>query len=107
MSTPEAKLCLCGGIQWFLSRAFYYPRENKWGEDQIYLKLHGRLRCFGGDAGTASIPASALRPAGFPLPFCRHFCLLTLQLPQSCLSSLVEQEKALMVVLGLLSFPFD
>lgn len=35
------------------------------------------------------------------------FVLLTLQLPQPCLSSLVEQEKALMVVLGLLSFPFD
>lgn len=54
----------------------------------------------------ANVPGSSLGPGRF-LPFCCCFCLLTLQLPQSCLSSLLEQEKALMVALGLLSFPFD
>lgn len=39
------------------------------GKDQIYLKQRGRLRCFGGDAGTAGVPASALKPASFPSPF--------------------------------------
>jgi len=101
------KLCRGGGYRGSFAERCITTMRTTGGEDQISLKLQGRLGCFGGAAGTAVVPASAWRPARVPLPFCRRCRLLTLQLPQPRHHSLAEQEEALTAALGLLSFPFD
>lgn len=105
MSAPEVKPRPCGGMQQFLSRTFCCHHDNKGGEDQIYLKLQSSLRCVGEGAG---MPVLALRPGRVLLLL--SFLSVNFALPRlhlSCLSFLVEQEKASMAVLGLPSFPFD
>lgn len=108
MSSPEVKPRPCGGMQQFLSTTFNCCHGNQGGEDQTYLKLQSSLRCAGEGAGPARVPALALRPGRFFLFL--SFLSINFALPRlrlSCLSFLVEQEKALMAVLGLPSFPFD